>query len=322
MSHQRILRILAEAPAYLLPSHAASHLAAWLYQRYHQLFAARALHATTKVVQLTLAEPSASAAAIARACFAAKGRQRSNYRAMARQTTWPRARTDLPANVHSALADVRKPLVLLTLHQADYLAGLLAVLRLIPQARDIHIIKLAEWTRIEEDAYQHFRRHGHHLTIHRLSERPAKRIVRALRQGAILLTFVDVPREFGATVPVQMFGLPYQLTSGPLAMARLANGRVLPLFTHYEADGTRHVCSGPFIHSKTAEGRQSVPDMAQLLARQIETNLRKHGYQWEMWPVLDNLLDREALATGSVALAPDATARLKTLGARPSASSQ
>jgi len=195
------------------------------------------------------------------------------------------------------------------------------VLRLIPIEREIHIIKLAEWTQIEESAYQHFRKYGHTLVIHRLSEKPAKKIVRALKKQAILVTFVDVPREFGATASVNMFDLPFQITCGPLAMARLASARVLPLFSSYSADGDCEVAAGPLIESEATSGKKaSIAHMAQQLANQIEANLHKYPEQWEMWPVIPNLLDQEALAQGAENMHPSTHVRLALAGATPTAS--
>jgi|GEM_PF-5096738 len=312
----RKLNTLAEIPAYLLSPAAARWLAGKLYGGCYRLFGQSSLQNAAAAVQLTLAEPASDARRIAKACFAAKGAQRSNYRSMARCDQWRVAQTNFGASVHRALADARSPLVILTIHQADYLAGLLSVLRLIPLEREIHIIKLAEWTQIEESAYQHFRQYGHTLVIHRLSERPAKKIVRALKKQAILVTFVDVPREFGATASVNMFDLPFQLTCGPLAMARLASARVLPVFSNYSADGGCEVAAGTLIKSLDPQGsKAAVQDMAQQLASQIESNLRRYAAQWEMWPVIPNLLDREALAQDASTLPHSTQIRLALVGA-------
>ena len=312
------LNTLAEIPAYLLSPAAARWLASKLYGGCYRLFGRRSLHNAAAAVQLTLAEPSGNARRIAKACFAAKGAQRSNYRSMARCDQWRVAQTNFGATVHRALADAQSPLVILTIHQADYLAGLLSILRLIPLEREIHIIKLAEWTQIEESAYQHFRQYGHTLVIHRLSEKPAKKIVRALKKQAILVTFVDVPREFGATASVSMFDLPFQLTCGPLAMARLASARVLPVFSSYSSEGGCEVTAGMLIESKPVLGaKPSVQQMAQQLASQIESNLRLYAAQWEMWPVIPNLLDHEALAQDASTMHPSTHMRLAIVGATP-----
>ena len=265
-------------------------------------------------MHLTLGEPRRDAWKIALSCFEAKAQQRSNYRSMATRSDWRIATNSFPPRVFTALADSGKPLVILTVHQADYLAGLLAVLRLIPLEREIHIIKLAEWTQIEQDAYEHFRKYGHTLVIHRLSERPAKRIVRALKRKAILVTFVDVPREFGTTAPVRMFGLPFQLTSGPLAMARLAGASVLPVFSNYSEDNNCEVRSGAMI---SVANKPSVATMAQQLAAQIEGNLKRYPAQWEMWPVIQNLLDRDALLAEYSTLSTPLLMRLATVGLTP-----
>lgn len=321
MLKTRHMNALAECFAYLLPQHLSAPAAEVVYRWTFRLFGRAHIQQASFAIRLTLAEPKRRAQEMARNCFGAKGRQRNNYRLMSKTLSWQVARTEFSPKAHKALADADKPLVMLTLHQGDYLAGLLAVLKLIPLEREIHIIKLAEWTKIEEDAYQHFRQFGHTLVIHRLSERPAKRIVRALKQRAILVTFVDVPREFGATVAVNMFDLPFHLTSGPLAMARLAGAQVLPLFSNYTANHERVVTAGPIIAPLTrdqsgAKAKRSVQSMAQSLANQIEANLRRHGEQWEMWPVIPNLLDHEKLAEDSTELSPRVLARLSALGAR------
>ncbi len=314
-----LLNKLAESFAFVLPKRASQAAAQLVFGCMFRLFGRKHLKLAAFAVRLTLAEPQAQAQKIALRCFRAKGRQRNNYRLMSRVAQWPEARTEFSAQAHRALAETNQPLVLLTLHQADYLAGLLTVLKLIPLEREIHIIKLAEWTRIEEDAYQHFRQFGHTLVIHRLNDRPAKRIVRALKQHAILVTFVDVPREYGSTVGVTMFDLPFQLTSGPLAMARLAGAQVLPLFSSYADNDQRVVNAGPLIRTDDPapqnRRKRSIAAMAQDLADQIETNLRRHGDQWEMWPVIPNLLDQERLASIGSQLPPNALARLTALGA-------
>lgn len=316
LAHQT-LNQLAEFPARLLPPRLARSFSGRLFQWCYQLMGQHSLDTTTKAVQLLLSEPGKDARSIAIACFAAKGRQRCNYRAMTRTTSWPEAHLRFPPRIFRLIADTSQPMVLLTLHQADYLAGLLAVLRLIPVEREIHIIKLASWTQIEQDAYAHFRKRGHRLVIHRLSDRPAKRIVRALKNNAILLTFVDVPREFGSTIGVELFGLPFQLTSGPLAIARLAGACVLPVFTNYEPTGACEIRTGGVIGERKASLQPSVAptvaDMGQELACQIEVNLRRYPAQWEMWPVIHNLLDREALSVKSSDLPPATLARLNHL---------
>ena len=314
----RTLNALAEIPAYVLSPAVARWLAARLYGGCYRVFGRRSLEVTAAAVQLTLAEPARNARKIANACFAAKGAQRSNYRAMTNCAQWRVAQTNFGAPVYRALANAEAPLVILTMHQADYLAGLLSVLRLIPVEREIHIIKLAEWTQIEESAYHHFRQYGHTLVIHRLSEKPAKKIVRALKKQAILVTFVDVPREFGTTASVNMFDLPFQLTSGPLAMARLAAARVLPVCSNYSADGRCEVAAGTLIESQARSGQKpSVQHMAQQLADQIEANLNRFAAQWEMWPVIPNLLDQDAIAEHSANLSPSTLRRLALAGVTP-----
>jgi lauroyl/myristoyl acyltransferase len=316
MLSDRTMISIADACAYALPNALSERVTQGLYDICYRWLGRNEIHRVAQLARLTLGEPSANAQAIACACYRAKGRQRRNYRAMGRRTTWRSAQLLLPPSAYQALADTRRPLVLLTIHQGDYLAGLLSVLAHIPIERNIHIIKYAEWSKKEERAYQHFRRFGHELVVHRLSERPAKRIVRALKRQAVLLTFVDVPRSFGATTPVQMFGLPFQLTSGPLLLARLAGARILPLFSAYSDSNQPLVESGELLRTADFANptkRAPLTQLAQQLADQLEANLRRHGTQWEMWPVLADLLDRERLEENPEQLDPALLLRLAVL---------
>lgn len=298
MLSDRVLIWLADACAYLVPARWSESVTRAVYRWAYQCVGRADLQQLARVCQLTLQETDSEAAAIALGCVQAKGRQRRNYRAMGRTPQWREARLALDAQCYRALADTRRPLVVLTIHQGDYLAGLLSTLQLVPTQRNVHVIKLAEASRKEDAAYAHFRRFGHELIVHRLSERPAKAIVRALKRQAILLTFVDVPRSFGTTTGVEMFGLPFQLTVGPIAMARLAGADLLPLFSSYNAAQQPIVRASPLIPAYAIQGQARPPSvalLAQQLANAIEINLRHCGEQWEMWPVLQDLLDMERL---------------------------
>ena len=310
MLPDRCLMWLADACAYAIPGRWSEKLVRAIYRCSYSWFGRRDLAQLAGLCQLALQETDQRAAAIALGCVQAKGHQRRNYRAMGRTNKWRAARLDFGPSCYRALADTRRPLVVLTIHQGDYLAGLLSTLQLVPTQRNVHVIKLAESSKKEDAAYAHFRRFGHELVVHRLSERPAKTIVRALKRQAILLTFVDVPRAFGTTVGVTMFGLPFQLTVGPIAMARLAGADLLPLFSCYDANQQPLVRACNLIPAYATFGQTKAPpveQLAQQLANVIEDNLRSCSEQWEMWPVLQDLLDTERLNSSD--FAPSAAER-------------
>ena len=324
MLPERVMFALADACAYCIPGRFSEACASQLYRYCYQIFGRTELSQVARICQLSLQETDRRAAEIALRCMQAKGRQRRNYRAMGQTNHWREAQLELDATCYRSLADSRRPLVVLTLHQGDYLAGLLSTLQLVPTQRDIHIIKLAESSKKEDEAYTHFRRFGHKLVVHRLSERPAKSIVRALKRQAILLTFVDVPRSFGTTINVTMFGLPFQLTAGPIAMARLAGANLLPLFSYYNEEQQCVVRASPLIPAYATQRSAKPPSiqaLAQQLAYAIESNLRLHSDQWEMWPVLIDLLDIERLDAPAIesTIAQNATllTRLNNLAPTP-----
>jgi len=304
---------LADVCAYCIPARFSEATVCAIYRWCYQCFGRKDLQQVAQICQLTLEETDRRAKEIALGCVQAKGRQRRNYRAMGQTNDWRSAQLEMDAPCYRALADLRRPLVVLTVHQGDYLAGLLSTLQLVPTQRGIHIIKLAESSKKEDEAYTHFRRFGHDLVVHRLSERPAKAIVRALKRQAILLTFVDVPRSFGTTADVNMFGLPFQLTVGPIAMARLAGANLLPLFSYYNEAQQPVVRANSLIPAYAAPGESKPPRvelLAQKLANSIELNLRTRSDQWEMWPVLADLLDTQRLDAQESAITTDERANL------------
>ncbi len=68
--------------------------------------------------------------------------------------------------------------------------------------------------------------------------------VRALRKGDIVVVLYDLPRRFGRTVEVGFFGRRAHVVRGPAELAVLGHADVLPLFTHYDADGISVTCRG------------------------------------------------------------------------------
>ena len=74
--------------------------------------------------------------------------------------------------------------------------------------------------------------------------------VRALRRGDIVVVLYDLPRQFGRTVAVDFFGRHAQVVRGPAEIAVLGRADVLPMFTHYEADGVAVTEAKPVIAAR------------------------------------------------------------------------
>jgi KDO2-lipid IV(A) lauroyltransferase len=111
----------------------------------------------------------------------------------------------------------------------------------------------------------------------------------ALRRGEIIALQGDRPRAHGSTVTVPLFGRPFELPSGPAALARAAEVNLVPTFTIRE--GRKHsrvvVCE-PITVARTKDRNRDIQEALEALAAEIERAIREQPHQWfcfrPLWP--------------------------------------
>jgi KDO2-lipid IV(A) lauroyltransferase len=113
----------------------------------------------------------------------------------------------------------------------------------------------------------------------------------ALERGEIVALQGDRPRRGGGAVAVELFGRPFALPEGPLALARQTGVPILPAFVHREGRRRYRVAFSPPIEVEhTAERRVDLRRGARHLAAALEAAVRRTPHQWfvfrELWPEL------------------------------------
>ena len=114
-------------------------------------------------------------------------------------------------------------------------------------------------------------------------------LLEALKRGEIVALQADRPRRGGRTEPVQLFGRPYELPVGPVALARAAEVPLVPVFVLREGRFKyRVVFRPPLVVSPTADRADALRELAQTITGEIEWAIRERPHQWfcfrRLWP--------------------------------------
>jgi KDO2-lipid IV(A) lauroyltransferase len=117
--------------------------------------------------------------------------------------------------------------------------------------------------------------------------------VRFAKDGAVIVSFADLPASYGGPERVNLFGKPIQLAMGIVALARLTEATVIPLAVHSSVDSDVVNIGRPF--ECYQKGPAEKARIASILRRHIEDNIRETPEQWHMWPRFDEFLDTEML---------------------------
>lgn len=109
--------------------------------------------------------------------------------------------------------------------------------------------------------------------------------MRYARQGAVVISLIDLPRTYGVPAPVSLFGMPSAIALGLDSMARMLKAVVMPMAVHSHLDGDEIVLGQPFEVAETNPTARAA--LAADLARQIEAFIRPAPEQWHMWTRID-----------------------------------
>jgi phosphatidylinositol dimannoside acyltransferase len=115
--------------------------------------------------------------------------------------------------------------------------------------------------------------------------------IRFAREGAVMVSFVDLPASYGAPAPVTLFGRPIQLAMGIGGLARLTEATVIPMAVRSSVDGDVVNIGQPFqTYQKSPAEKLRI---ALVVQRHIEHSIRDTPEQWHMWPRFHEFLDLE-----------------------------
>ena len=106
-------------------------------------------------------------------------------------------------------------------------------------------------------------------------------LLAALRRGEVVAVQADRPPAAGRTIVARLFGRPFPLPEGPLALARASGAPLLPVFSFREGD--RRYCvsfRSPIAVADTPDRAADVAAAAARLAREIEWAILRAPHQW------------------------------------------
>jgi KDO2-lipid IV(A) lauroyltransferase len=174
--------------------------------------------------------------------------------------------------------------ILLTAHLG--LADFGSLLPVTEEGRHVHVVREREMDPEAQRWYEDLLRTrlgDLPYETHFASDDPSLgvQLLQALGRGEIVGLQGDRPRAGGRTLPVTLFGRPYTLPEGPVALARAAGVPILPVYTLREGRRRYTVVFDDPIEVPRGEGRAAgVAQAATAIAASLERAIRRAPHQW------------------------------------------
>lgn len=172
--------------------------------------------------------------------------------------------------------------LLVTAHLGPWEGGSMAPAQ--EEHRRVHVVREGE----TDPAAQKFvadliRKAGGEFYTTHFAEDPqlGVKLLDALRAGEIVALQGDRPRSGGKTISVTLFGRPYALPLGPLALARAADAPLVPAFLF--RDGRRRyscLIREPIRVGRSGERYADLEAAARRFTAELEAAIRREPYQW------------------------------------------
>ncbi len=183
--------------------------------------------------------------------------------------------------------------VVATIHMGDYLEGLRRLRLTLSTSKRVFVVRRREWSEIEARAFARIASGDLAITVLRTGRAAAPTAIRELRRGNIVVVLYDLPQQFGHTAEVEFLGRRAHFVRGPAEIALLGNADILPIFTHYDANGMSVVEAMPVVvaqPTRMPERARRTADVAQRLCTLAERQIRAHPSQWAHWTFVRELL--------------------------------
>jgi lauroyl/myristoyl acyltransferase len=197
---------------------------------------------------------------------------------------------DLPArDLWEQLAASDKGFILLTAHLGNWEVG--SNLPATEASRAVHVVREAETDpRAQRYIASLLANAGVHYQTH-YAEDPqlGVELLEALRRGEIVALQGDRPRALGKTAEAKLFGRPFPLPVGPVALARAAGVPIVPAFV--VRCGRRHYrCElrPPITVASTDDRQRDLDHGLSAFATEVEAAIARSPFQWfcfrRVWP--------------------------------------
>lgn len=174
-------------------------------------------------------------------------------------------------------------LILATAHIGHWEVG--AMLAPQYEHRHVNVVREEEMDPSAQDFLRELfaRQQATSITFHFAFDDPTLglKMLTALRRGEIVAVQGDRPRAHGRTVAVEIFGRPFEIPAGPIAMARAAGVPLLPVFVFRCGRlRSRVVFREPIRVPASGSSQEDFEQAAMRLAEEVEWAIRQEPYQW------------------------------------------
>lgn len=187
----------------------------------------------------------------------------------------------------------QRGLVIATIHMGDYLAAFLTLSRSISGDRQVYIVRNKNWSSEEERLMRRFQSKQLSVVVIRHDPASARKVIRQLRRGNIVILLFDLSEICGGTTTVRFLGRPMKIVRGPAELALLGWADILPIMCHFDDQGTPVAEAFPVIRPSAAK-KQKLTESTQQITQQLidiaDRHIRKYPEQWHHWPLIPQML--------------------------------
>ena len=180
------------------------------------------------------------------------------------------------------LASSDQGFILVTAHLGSWEVG-----SMVPATQDrrrIHVVREAETDpRAQAFIEKLIRSRGGDLYTTHFAEDPrlGMDLLDALRSGEIVALQGDRPRSGGRTVEGSLFGRPYRLPVGTVALARAAGVPLVPVFVFRHGRRRYRCIVRPAIHvAQSGDRQRDLESALERFAADLEAAIRREPHQW------------------------------------------
>lgn len=193
--------------------------------------------------------------------------------------------------VESLVASGRS-IVAVSIHMSDFFHGLLKLSQKLPEKRKIGLIKLLSNEKREQFTSQKMNQLNVDVKYFNVSKKPAIEVLRFLKSGGVMLTFLDIMHSSIKTTDVLFFNRQAKIPCGPTELAIASKSVIVPLYTHKSEEGEYILTIEDPIDTKLLPQvtfAEKTKLATQQLTNCIQTWIKQFPEQWEFWWLVNEL---------------------------------
>jgi hypothetical protein len=186
-------------------------------------------------------------------------------------------------------------LVVATIHMGDYLNTFFTLSRSISGDRRVYVVRNKSWSSEEEKLINRFQSKQLSVTVIRHDSAAARKIIRQLRRGNIVILLFDLSDIWGGTTTVRFLGRPMEIVRGPAELALVGRADILPIMCHFDDRCTPVAEAFPVIRPSTVTAQnltETTQQITQMLVDIADQHIRKHPEQWHHWQLIPRMLSQ------------------------------